>query len=126
MSGGQRRSRLRTVMLVLLVEKVIQHIAVTVAFGTNFDAIRDSVAVPWATLAVVGAALAALYAVAFRRYRRGRPRALVLIAALALADIVGEFVAQGTPAIAMNVSFIVALALLTLVVIERRRATRAG
>lgn len=67
-----------------------------------------------------------LYAIAFdlRRRRPARRGVHVVIVALALADIVGEFIAQGTLAIAINVSFIVALALLALVAADRRRAGR--
>ncbi|MDA1003591.1 MAG: hypothetical protein O3B31_09645 [Chloroflexi bacterium] len=79
---------------------------------------------PWTALAVAGAALAVLYAVALDRRRRARRGVQALIVAIALADIVGEFVAQGTIAITGNVSFVVALALLVLVTAERRRGRR--
>jgi hypothetical protein len=43
-----------------------------------------------------------------------RPWAINLIAALALFDIVGEFVAQGTIGIVITVSFLVAILVLIL------------
>ncbi|MEX2228755.1 MAG: hypothetical protein WEB13_03855 [Dehalococcoidia bacterium] len=111
--------------LVLLAEKVIQHVVVTAAFAIDLAGIRDTVAIPWVALAAAGVPLALLYALAFRRYRHRRPGARALVAALALIDVVGEFVAQGTPAITVNMSFLVALLLLALVVTDRRGAPRA-
>lgn len=71
---------LQLTILAVLVEKVIQHVAVTAAFALDFDGIRATVEVPWHVLAVAGAALAVLYALAFLRRlrRRGRARALVI------------------------------------------------
>lgn len=124
-SSARGSKALRTAILVLLAEKVIQHVFVTAAFAVDLADIRGSVAVPWLVLAVAGAALALVFAVAFERYRRRRPAARVLIAVLALVDVIGEFLAQGTLAITVNVSFIVALLLLALVARDRLRAVRA-
>jgi hypothetical protein len=120
----RERAWLRFALLALLVEKVIQHIAVTVAFASDWDGLRASVALPYQVFMVMGAALVPVFALAaWWLYRRDR-WARGLIIALALTDIVGEFVAQGGIAITITVSLLVAVALLALALVYRpRRAT---
>jgi uncharacterized membrane protein len=55
-----------------------------------------------------------LFAVALAGHLAGRTWSLPLAGGLALFDIVGEFVAQGTFAITVTVSFVVAIAVLIL------------
>ena len=128
--GNQDKHRNRAwpryIIVALLAEKVIQHVAVTAAFYFNWYNIGSTVAVSPTILMVVGAALAVLFAVALWAVSGGRAWATKLIIALALFDIVGEFVAQATIAIDINVSFIVATALLVLVLLYRRQKARTA
>jgi uncharacterized membrane protein (UPF0136 family) len=113
---------LRIVMLLLVAEKVVQHVAVTVAFALDFGQIRASVALPYQIFLVAGAAIAVLFALAGWGLLQRRDWARGLIIALALTDIVGEFVAQGTLAIQINVSVLVATLLLILALLYRQPA----
>lgn len=122
---ASQRGWLRTALLALLVEKVIQHVAVTVAFASNWDGIRASVALPYQVFMVAGLALAPLFALAAWWLLRRDRWARGLTIALALTDIVGEFVAQGGIFITITVSLLVAVALLALALVYRpRHSTR--
>ncbi len=113
-------------MLALLAEKVIQHVFVTTAFFFNWGDISSTVAVSPTALMIAGAGLAVLFALALWAVAGRRPWATKLVVALALCDIVGEFIAQGTLLIGMNVSFAVATALLVLVLLGRGRVVRTA
>lgn len=114
------------IMLVLLAEKVIQHVFVTTAFFFNWGNIGSTVAVSPTALMIAGAGLAVLFALALWAVARGGAWATKLVVALALCDMVGEFIAPGTLAIDMNVSFIVATALLVLALLGRGRLARTA
>jgi hypothetical protein len=116
---------LRAAMLLLIVEKVIQHLAVTAAFVTDFGGMRASVALDYRLFMVVGAASALLFALSGWALAQRKPWAVGLIVALALVDIVGEFLAQGTLTITINVSILVATALLVLALVALRGADSA-
>ncbi len=107
-------------MLLLVAEKVVQHVAVTVAFAGNMGNIRASVAIDYRLLMVVGAMSAALFALDGWALLRRKSWANTLLIALALVDIVGEFAAQGTVAIVITVSFVVAVVLLILALVALR------
>ncbi len=117
---------LRYTLLVLLAEKVTQHVFVTLAFYFDWGGIRATVAVSPTALMFAGAVLAVLFALALWAALRRRAWAIKLVAALALCDIIGEFVAQGTLFIVITVSFIVAIALLVLVLLARGRKLQAA
>ncbi len=125
---GQHPDRkwLRYLIIILLAEKVIQHVFVTASFYFNSWNIGSTVAVSPAALMVLGGILAVLYALALWAMLTRRSWAIPLTIALALCDIVGEFVAQGTLGIGLNVSFIVATALLILAVLYQRQAHVIG
>jgi hypothetical protein len=108
-------------LLALLAEKVIQHTVVTLAFASGWDAIRASVALPYQIFMVAGGVLTLLFALAAWWLWRRDSWARGLIIVLALVDIAGEFVAQGTLLITLNVSFLVACALLILALLYRSR-----
>lgn len=119
---AHHRSRwLKYALVVLLAEKTIQHIAVSVAFYFNWTGIGASVAVSPRVLIVLGVTVAILFALALWALVTERPWASALVIALALFDIIGEFVVQATLAIAITVSFVVALLLLVLGLMYRRR-----
>ena len=115
---------LRAILMLLIVEKVIQHVAVTTAFVFDIGRIRASVALDYRLFMVVGAASAVLFALSGWALVRRKAWASGLIVALAVVDILGEFVAQGTLMITINVSFLVALTLLVLALLSRRGAGR--
>lgn len=119
---------LRCALLVLLGEKIVQHVFVSLALWFDWWGIGATVAVSPTVLAILGAVAAVLFAVALWGVFGDKHWATALVAVLALFDIAGEFVAQGTLAITLNVSFLVATALLVLAFFNWRRlaARRRG
>jgi hypothetical protein len=117
---------LRAAMLLLIAEKVIQHVAVTSAFALDIGGIRASVALDYRLFLWAGAASAVLFALSGWALARKKTWATGLIIALALVDIAGEFLAQGTLMITLNVSFLVALILLALALFALRNGGSAG
>ena len=65
-------------------------------------------------LMVSGAIVAALFAIALWATVKNKKWGIILASALAMFDIVGEFVAQGTISITITVSILVAIILLVL------------
>lgn len=116
---------LRYALILLLAEKVVQHIFVTLAFWFNWQNIASTVVVSPTVLIVLGAVAAVLYALALLGVLGEKKWANLLAGGMALFDIVGEFVAQGTLAIQLNVSFLVASLLLVLAFFNWRRLARA-
>jgi hypothetical protein len=120
---GHRPSRADVLLGVLSVEKVIQHTFVTWAFVADRFEIRESVELDYRVLAAAGLGVGALFGVALYALIGALAWRYRLLIALALVDIVGEFLAQGTLAITLMVSFIVALVILVVsAVAERGRA----
>jgi hypothetical protein len=107
-------------LVALLLEKVVQHAVVSLAFAFNWGDIGSTVAVDSTTLAVLGSIVAVLFGISVWAVIVGRRWATVLIMGLALFDIVGEFVVQGRLAIAVTVSFVMATIILILAVLYRR------
>ena len=108
-------------LVALLLEKTIQHIVVTLAFYTDWQGIRATVVADPDFLMVAGGFLALLFGLNLWAVVTKQRWALDLAIGLALCDIVGEFFAQGTFAIVVTFSFLVAIALLLLVLAMRRR-----
>ena len=75
---------------------------------------------------VAGGVVALLFALALWGLVKERGWATNLVIGLALFDIIGEFVAQGTLGIMITVSFIVATVLLVLGVLHKRQAAKAA
>jgi hypothetical protein len=118
-----RQSRwLGCALPVLLIEKIIQHITVSIAFYFNWMDIGDRVAVAPRVLILLGAAVAVLFALALWGVVTKKAWAPGLVIGLALFDIIGEFVVQATLTIAITVSFVVSVLLLILGLIYRRQA----
>lgn len=116
-----KRDWLKGLVALLLAEKIIQHITVTLAFYFNWDNIRTSLVVDPDVLMASGAFVAVLFAVAFWGFLQGRLWVTNLSIGLALFDIVGEFVAQGKIAILITVSFLVAIILLVAALSYRKQ-----
>jgi deazaflavin-dependent oxidoreductase (nitroreductase family) len=111
---------LRYSLIAVLFEKIIQHCIVTLAFSFNWAGIRSTVAVPPSVLLVLGAIVAGLFGLSLWGIVTQRRWAINLVIALAIFDIIGEFVAQGTLSIVVTVSFLVAIVLLVLALLYRR------
>jgi hypothetical protein len=111
---------LRYSVLALILEKIFQHIVVTLAFLFDWGAIRSTVVVHPDILLVLGAIVAVLFGLSLWGMLRRKPWALTLVIGLAIFDIIGEFVAQGTISIMLTVSFLVATLLLILALWYRR------
>ena len=104
------------VLVVIAVEKAVQHVFITWAFAADRFELREQVVPPWEVLLVAGGVVAVLFVVAVVGLLRWQPWAPQLLVGLAVFDIVGEFVGQGTIMIEIVVSFLVAVALLILAV----------
>jgi hypothetical protein len=116
---------LRYVLIALLIEKTIQHIVVTIAFYFNWGDIGSTVVVNPSILMILGALVAVLFALSLWGVIAQHKWAINLMIALALFDIIGEFVAQGTITITITVSFLVAVLLLILALTYRRQELRS-
>ena len=112
---------LRILLVLIICEKVLQHAAVTLAFWFNVGGIRSSVAADPSLLMILGAMIAILFLIALWGVLRNHRWTPGLLIGLALFDIVGEFAAQGTFAIVLNVSFLVAVTLLIFSIAYRRQ-----
>ncbi len=121
-----KRDWLRTALIVLATEKVIQHIFVTAAFAFNWADMASTVAVNPRVLLVLGGMLGIAFAVSLWGMTRSRPWAVDLVLGLSVFDLVGEYVAQGTLSIVCTVSFLVAGCLIILSLVYRRRLKGKG
>ena len=119
-ASAQKRSVINYLLIILSLEKIVQHVIVSLSLLYDIGGIRSTVAVDYRALLVSGAVVAVLFAVAvlalFQKTRWG----LYLVTILAASDIIGEFIAQGTVLVAINVSIIVATILLVLCYLELR------
>jgi hypothetical protein len=111
---------LKLLIMILILEKIIQHVVVTMALYFNWRAIRATVAVSPTALMLAGVLVALLFALSLWAMVVHRGWALDLVIVLALFDILGEFVAQGRLTIATTVSFVAAILLLLLALAYRR------
>jgi hypothetical protein len=107
------------VLVAVVFEKIIQHSVVTLAMFFNWGDIRSTVAVSPNVLLVLGAIVAVLFSLSLWGIVTHRRWALNLVIVLAIFDIIGEFVAQGTLSIVVTVSFLVAILLLVLALLHR-------
>jgi hypothetical protein len=110
-----------SLLILLIIEKIVQHIFVTLAFYFNWADIASTVAVSPMILMILGALVAALFVVSLWGMIKKKTWATNLVIALALFDMLGEFIAQGQVCILINVSFIVATLLLIFALSYRRR-----
>jgi hypothetical protein len=109
------------ILILLTVEKLVQHVVVTLAFLFDWKDISSTVVVPPVVLIILGGAVAILFAVSLWGLLTKRVWTITLLIGLAIFDLVGEFVAQGRFAIVMTVSFLVAALLLALSLIYLRQ-----
>ncbi len=113
----------RTYYLIALLtlEKIVQHIVVTLCLLFDFGGIRGTVAVDYRYLMVAGGIVAILFFIALWALLTEKTWSISLVAGLAVFDIVGEFIAHGTIFITLMVSFVVAIVLLVLCYKTRSR-----
>jgi len=123
--SSQKRSSVGYLLITLSLEKIIQHVFVSLSLLYDAGGVRSTVAVDYRALLVSGAVVAVLFVVAFLALVQKKRWGLYLVAFLAAFDIIGEFVAQGTAFVAINVSIIVAIILLLLCYFELRNPRRA-
>jgi hypothetical protein len=114
------------VLNLLILEKIVQHIFVTLAFYFNWGDIASTVVVPPTVLLILGGIVAILFMFALRGMLKRQVWALNLVIGLALFDILGEFVAQGKIGILITVSFLAATLLLILGLVYRYRINRGA
>lgn len=115
---------IRVVLVLLVIEKVIQHLAVTVALIVDLGGIRATLALDYRFFLVAGAFEVLLFAFGGWGVLRKQSWARWLLLVLALVDIIGEFVAQGTLMITINVSIVVAVILLVVSLLYRPMRSR--
>ncbi|HEY1391136.1 MAG TPA: hypothetical protein VGF38_21545 [Ktedonobacterales bacterium] len=115
---------IRVLLVLLVIEKVIQHLAVTVALIFDLRGIRATLALDYRFFLVAGAFEALLFAFGGWGVLRKKSWAGWLLLVLALMDIVGEFVAQGTLMITINVSILVAVILVVVSLLYRPTRSR--
>ena len=120
MARKASRSWVRYALIGLIVEKIVQHLAVSLAFYFNWSAIGATVAVSPRLLLLLGIVVAAAFALSLWGLLTDRKWAVDLVIALAWFDLIGEFVVQGTIRITITVSFLAAIALLILALLYRR------
>lgn len=113
-------------LVVLAAEKTVQHIFVTFAFYYNWGNIASTVVVSPRLLMISGAVIAVLFAISWWGLLTKHSWSVDLLIALAAFDILAEFVAQGTFAIAIPVSFLVAVILFILAIVYRRQVYKLG
>jgi hypothetical protein len=107
-------------LILLISEKIIQHIVVTMALIFDLADIRGSLALDYRFFLVAGAFEILVFVFGGWGVLQKKSWAWWLLLVLALTDIVGEFVAQGTLIITLNVSFIVAVLLLVVTLLYRQ------
>ncbi len=113
--------RIKYILIALIFEKIIQHIIVTIALYFNWTDIRSTVAVNPSILMILGTIVAVLFILSLWGMITQQEWVINLVMALALFDIIGEFVAQGTISIVITVSFVVATILFILALLYRRQ-----
>ena len=111
-------------LLLLTIEKIVQHFIVTLAFYCNWGDIASTVVVSPTLLMISGGMVAVLFIASLWGLLKKRAWTINLLIVLAIFDLVGEFVAQGRLAISVSVSFLMAGILLILSLVYRRQIRR--
>jgi hypothetical protein len=109
------------VLIVLSIEKFIQHMFVTYALVVDLAGIRATVVLDHRLLAVSGFIVGWLFLINIPFLWQRRRGSFYLLFGLALFDILGEFIAQGTLFIDIVLSFVVALVIVLILLAYRKR-----
>ncbi len=107
-------------LIILSFEKFVQHMFVTYAFYVDLDKIRGKVVIDHNLLMISGFIVGILFLINIPFLYQGKRFSIILLFFLALFDFIGEFVAQGTLAIEIMVSFIVATIILLIIIFKRK------
>ncbi len=113
---------LRILLMLLTVEKVVQHLFVSYAFYVDLGDLRSQVVPDYRILMAAGFIVFILFAAALYGLYVNSAWATRLVTGLAVFDVVGEFYAQGTLIIDITVSFVVAAVILLTIHLFRRAA----
>ncbi len=124
--GKPNNDWIRYLIILVICEKIIQHVAVTLAFYFNWKSIVSTVRVDPTVLMILGASAALLFMLSLWGMIAQKRGVTALLIFLALFDIIGEFVAQGRIDIVINVSFLVAILLLILSLSSRRKQLKTA
>jgi hypothetical protein len=116
----QKRILISYLVIALTLEKIVQHVFVSLAFLYDIGGVRSTVAVDYRALMISGAVIAILFVVALPALIQKKRWSLYLVALLAVSDVIGEFIAQGTVFVTINISLIVATILLCLCIFGLR------
>ena len=114
-----RTPALLIVLVVLSIEKFIQHMFVTYALYANVGGIRESVVVNYRILIVSGFIVGILFLASIPLVLQKKRAGFYLLLFLGLFDLIGEFIAQGTVFIKIPLSFIVASLIVILLIYGR-------
>ena len=109
------------VLLILSIEKFVQHMFVSYAFYVDLMEIRSTVVVDYRLLMFSGFIVGILFLVNILFLLRRSRKSFRVLFFLALFDFIGKFIAQGTLAIDITVFFLVASLLLLILIVERKR-----
>jgi uncharacterized membrane protein len=107
-------------LMILSLEKFVQHMVVTYAFIADLGGIRQAVSLDHRIFMISGFLVGILFLVSFVLMTRRNRLSLNLLLGLALFDFGGEFVAQGTLFIAITVSFLVASLIIIVLLVTRK------
>ena len=116
-----KQNLLLYILVFLSIEKFIQHMFVSYALYVDLMAIRSTVVVDHRLLMVSGCIVGILFLVNIPFLLRRRRNSFRVLFLLALFDFIGEFIAQGTLAIDITVSFLVASIIILILIVERER-----
>ena len=116
-----KQNLLLYILVFLSIEKFIQHMFVSYALYVDLMAIRSTVVVDHRLLMVSGFIVGILFLVNIPFLLRRRRNSFRVLFFLALFDFIGEFIAQGTLAIDITVSFLVASIIILILIVERER-----
>lgn len=108
-------------LLILSLEKFIQHIVVTYAFWMDLPSIREFVSFDYRIFTISGFIVGILFLANIPFLIKRRRFSLYLLLFLALFDFFGEFIAQGTLMIEITVSILVALLIILILIFFRKR-----
>lgn len=109
------------ILVFLSFEKFIQHMVVSYAFYVDMGEIRSTVMVDHRLLMISGFIVGILFLVNIPFLLQRKRNSFTVLFFLAIFDFIGEFIAQGTLAIDITVSFLVATIILLILIIERKR-----
>jgi uncharacterized membrane protein (UPF0136 family) len=121
-----KRSFPLILIMILSFEKFIQHMVVTYAFMNDLSGIREFVSHDYRIFMTSGFLVGILYLISLFLLIQRKRIGLNLLLFLALFDFFGEFIAQGTLAIEITVSFLVASLIIILVITTRRQLIENG